>query len=209
MNYLNTLIVEKKQEPIKTDDISTPLNSNSTNYEEILVNKPVPWYGHTRTNSSDEPIVFPARQTYTSISIEPKTVYIEVWIDDKKIFFISLNVSSFDNDKDNEDISKNCLIVSNANGELYNTAGEDYIDNLTEKLETLASKLIQNEDTENIWSIVLVDEQGLKIEFVLKDKRILFQMLFNGKETIIEEFDTYEKVIAYTYLLNSAKEKAM
>lgn len=203
MTYLNCI---DKKDTIKTDGISTPFNSNTTDYEEILVNKPVPWYGHTLTNSSDEPVVFPARQTYTAIGMKPDNVFLEIWVEGKNLFNISLNTSSFEQDKsDDEDY----FVLSTKNGELHTVEGEDYIDTLIEHLETFASKLIQNEDTKDICSIVLVDEQGLKIEFVLKDKRILFQMLFNGKETIIEEFDTYEKVIAYTYLLNSAKEKAM
>jgi len=57
----------------------------------------------------------------------------------------------------------------------------------------------------------LIDEpqQGLKINFVLENTKILLKMLFNGKETLIEEFDTEEKVDAYISVLNRAKEEAM
>jgi hypothetical protein len=34
-------------------------------------------------------------------------------------------------------------------------------------------------------------------------------MLFYEKEIIIEEFDTYEKILAYISLLNRAKEESM
>ncbi len=200
MTYLNCI---NKQDTIKTDGISTK-------YEEILVNKPVPWYGHTLTNSSDEPIVFPAQQTYMSISIIPRNVLLEIWVDGKNLFNISLNISSFKEEKEEDDDTKDegYLLLCKDKGELHTVEGEDYIDTLIEHLETLASKLIQNEDTKDIYSIALVHEEGVKVDFVLKGKNILLQMLYNGKETIIEEFDTYEKVIAYTYLLNSAKEKA-
>jgi len=191
MQYLNTF----------------PLNSNASNYETIVVNKPVPWYGNARTNSSDEPVVFPARQTYTAIGMQPENVFLEIWVDDKNLFNISLNTSSFEQDKsDDEDY----FVLSPKNGELHETEGEDYIDGITENLETLASKLIQNEDTKEICSFALVDEPaGCKIHFVLEDKKILLKMLFFGQEIIIEEFDTYEKVLAYISLLNTAKEESM
>jgi len=207
MKYLNTLILEENEEPIKTDDISTPLNSNSTKYEAILVNKPVPWYGHARTNSSDEPVVFPARQTYTAIGMEPDNVFLEIWVEGKNLFNISLNTSPFEEDKnDDEDY----FVLSQKNGELHDTEGEDYIDGITENLEFLASKLLENKDAKEIWSFPLVDSPaGCSIHFVLEDKKILLKMLFFEQEIMIEEFDTYEKILAYISLLNRAKEESM
>lgn len=205
--YVNIKIVETKKQKVKSSKKSnSPVCSMKViQHEILLVEAPVSWYGHELTDTPDNAVIFPDLKTSTAISTEPGKMFLEGWVDGKRIFEVPLVVRTEE--------EKSYEAPSSETDELVPVMELVFIQNLIMDLEEESEKVFLDEEP-GPFDDLLIDtdddpKMGYKLFFSSTAGRMDLKFSSKGKETVFESFKSKDKFDNFIYALNTATDIAL